>query len=211
MAKKNIKGEILNISRRMWSRLGCDNVALRDIASALDISVGNLTYHFARKEALAEALIEETRQGYKTPEAAKTLPQLNALFAIMQNDIIYNAFLFWHTTLLAQSTPSITALQYDIASDQCTVINKSLENLHAAGFIIPQCYKGHYGHLAHSLHLLCVYWAAQSTLWQPPNEEHPAQKTDYLQCIWSSIYALLTEEGRKVYTNKVLKVRMHFD
>ena len=50
---------ILEHARRAFNERGVANVGVRDIARELDLSPGNVSYHFATKEALIEALIEE--------------------------------------------------------------------------------------------------------------------------------------------------------
>ena len=54
---QNTKGDIIACARRLFEAQGYNGVSMRDIAKALDISVGNLTYHFKKKEALIEAIL----------------------------------------------------------------------------------------------------------------------------------------------------------
>lgn len=42
---QNTKGDIIACARRLFEAQGYNGVSMRDIAKALDISVGNLTYH----------------------------------------------------------------------------------------------------------------------------------------------------------------------
>ena len=50
---------ILDHARRAFSERGVAAVPIREIARDLDLSPGNVSYHFATKEALIAALIEE--------------------------------------------------------------------------------------------------------------------------------------------------------
>ena len=50
--KKNIKEKILITAKELFQTYGYNDVTMRNIADALHISVGNLTYHYKRKEDL---------------------------------------------------------------------------------------------------------------------------------------------------------------
>jgi len=53
------KENILRAARRLFNQQGVSGTTMRNIAGAVGISQGNLTYHFARKEHLIEALYQE--------------------------------------------------------------------------------------------------------------------------------------------------------
>jgi AcrR family transcriptional regulator len=50
---------ILDHARRAFNERGVGAVAIRDLARELDLSPGNVSYHFPTKEALIVALVEE--------------------------------------------------------------------------------------------------------------------------------------------------------
>lgn len=56
--KKNLKEEILKTAQTFFNEKGYQETTMRDIASALRISLGNLTYHFHKKEDLMIALLK---------------------------------------------------------------------------------------------------------------------------------------------------------
>lgn len=56
---KSRKEKILASSRKLFNDLGYSNVTIRMIANELDISSGNLNYHFRRREDILEALYFE--------------------------------------------------------------------------------------------------------------------------------------------------------
>lgn len=53
------KARICNTAIYLFNEKGYDNVSLRDIAVAADTTIGNLTYHFAQKQFLLEAIIKQ--------------------------------------------------------------------------------------------------------------------------------------------------------
>ena len=50
---------ILDTARRLFNEAGVARVGVRDIARALEMSPGNLAYHFATKDQLVAALVKE--------------------------------------------------------------------------------------------------------------------------------------------------------
>lgn len=62
--------EILRVAREVLSESGYDGVSLRDVASRLDIKLGNLQYYFATREDLFVALIK--REGEQDVETFRS-------------------------------------------------------------------------------------------------------------------------------------------
>jgi len=56
---KSTKQKILDTSRQLFNDHGYGQVTIRMIASALQMSSGNLNYHFRRREDILEALYDE--------------------------------------------------------------------------------------------------------------------------------------------------------
>lgn len=60
VAKENTRRSILNVSVELFARNGYANVSVRDIAQAVGIKPASLYYHFANKQALYLAAIEDS-------------------------------------------------------------------------------------------------------------------------------------------------------
>ncbi len=59
VARKSRRGEILQCFTEMVAERGYDEVSVRDVAEALEISKGTILHHFGSKEALLEELNAE--------------------------------------------------------------------------------------------------------------------------------------------------------
>ena len=206
MAKKNIKEEIINTARRLFNQRGYNDVSMRDIAEALGISVGNLTYHCPRKEALMEAVVMDMHRYYQPPAVPKTLQQLNAIFARIQNNIQQNAFYYWHYTQLAEISPAIRDIQTTVVQNQSSMLQSAFDNFSKAGLFAGQSYEGEYAQLAQAVQILCIYWVPQSKLTAALDTPK-----DFLNCVWSVLIPCLTPAGRAVYREKIQNVRVNFD
>lgn len=56
------KKNILDVSRHLFNEKGVMNTTLRDVAKYLNISYGNITYHFATKEEVISNLLREMNE-----------------------------------------------------------------------------------------------------------------------------------------------------
>lgn len=59
----NTKDKVLEKSLELFNNQGVHSVGVRDIARALEISPGNLSYHFPKKEDVILALMEKMSEG----------------------------------------------------------------------------------------------------------------------------------------------------
>lgn len=48
--KMNTKEKIFQASKKLWFEKGYENTTMRDIASACNMAIGNLTYHYPKKD-----------------------------------------------------------------------------------------------------------------------------------------------------------------
>ena len=60
--KRDTRRAILDMAKTLFSQQGYNAVSIGEIAGALGISKGNVTYHFKRKEDIMEALLAEAEQ-----------------------------------------------------------------------------------------------------------------------------------------------------
>ena len=106
LVQRNRKGtetrqEILDAARRLFNQRGYNGVSLQDIARSVGISKGNLSYHFQKKEGIAEALIAEGGDPLplKTPQ---TIGELDLVFLDIQQVVQDNRFFFLSHAQLGQ-------------------------------------------------------------------------------------------------------------
>jgi AcrR family transcriptional regulator len=103
---------ILDHARRAFNERGVAAVGIRDLARELDLSPGNLSYHFPTKEALIVALVEEAH-ALNNAAAAPPHPldfiQLNRIIrTIMERDVEHR-WLMRDAVGLVLSLPALRA------------------------------------------------------------------------------------------------------
>lgn len=109
----NTKDKILNKALELFNREGSSNISTNHIAKALDMSTGNLYYHFKNKESIIRALlqrmIEEYDQVFK-----ENLPK--------KEDVILESLLFDDTK---------TAIKYKFLYNELNILFKRDKELEA--------------------------------------------------------------------------------
>lgn len=175
--KKDIKNEILRVSRELFNKNGYGDVSMRNIADALGISVGNLTYHYKRKEDLIEAVLMEQHDVYIKPRPAENLVELNDFFAdiIKFNDD--NSFNFKDFKQLEETSQKGYAMQMAVVNDLRQALTDTFKNLQTSGFIKRDSFPDQNQCLIEIMTGICVNGTISGM--------------DRAKCLWSIIYLIL--------------------
>jgi AcrR family transcriptional regulator len=131
---------ILAHARRAFNERGVNQVGIREIARELDLSPGNVSYHFPTKEALITALIEEGHAANNAPFAAASAGELDfaglsrILRAIMQRDLD-NVWLMRDAVGLLYALPALRPRHLQMQRAREARVDTMVEHLTAAGLL----------------------------------------------------------------------------
>lgn len=189
--KISTKQKILAVARTLFNDYGYNSVSLRDIAKAVGISEGNLTYHFKKKEYLIESLLLESVDTFPTG-TPQTLEELDAIFEDLQQNVQKNIYFFLHYAQLSQSSPEICQKQSIRYSKLLEKLKRAFQNLNEAGLVRDEVFSGEYNNMIDTLYMSIIYWAPFMELKKTAH----ADNTEYRNYAWNSMYHLLTEKGR---------------
>ena len=190
--KKDVKTDILETARKLFNEQGYNGVSMRDIAGALGISVGNLTYYFKRKEDLLEAVALRQVEGYQKKAPAASLAELDGHFRRKLAFQKGNAYYFRHYTQLAQISPKVYEMQRGIIRDQYEFYGETFRGFKSHGRMMEDTVPGQTRHLIQALVTVSLFGTAMG---EPDGERLP--------CFWSLIWPMLTETGRREYREEV--------
>ena len=153
---QNTRQDILACARRLFDRHGYNGVSMRDMAKELGISVGNLTYHFKKKENLLEAMILDRDRAGNPPPAPQTLEDLTAYFRHMLEVQQTYAFYFDSYHQLAQTSPLLASIQQEMLGKVTEDLTACFRTLTAQGTLAPEAWPGQHGTAIHTLTLLLM-------------------------------------------------------
>ncbi len=189
----NLKQEIMDTARRLFNERGFHDTSMRDIAAILDISVGNLTYHFKKKEDLIEAILLQDHEKYQKPEPFHTLSQLNQFFQRITEQKSIRPYYYRHYVQLSQLCPAVYEMQVSVLNDMSDALTESFHNFVADGLLKKE-FSEEYGGIIRAVMTLMVHGLPD--FYRMQDEEQNALR---LNCVWSVIIPCLTERGRMEY------------
>lgn len=155
--KRDVKKTIMTTARDLFGARGYNDVSLRDIADVLGISVGNLTYHYKRKEDLIEAVIDEQHKSYRPAETARDIPALHAYFTHQFQFQSERQYYFHHYAQLADTCPRIFALQREMWGEMQVFLGQTLQALEDGGLLKRPLFAGQREGLVQAIMLICIH------------------------------------------------------
>ncbi|MDR3122930.1 MAG: TetR/AcrR family transcriptional regulator [Treponema sp.] len=186
--KQDTRQEILSAAKKLFNERGYNAVSVQDIAGALGISKGNLTYHFKKKENIVEAIIAESPGG--PPDAApKDLGEMDCFLLDIQQVVQENAYYFWHHAQLSQLSPKIREAQKAVYQRNTGLLVRAFETFLRKGLIRGEEFPGEYRRLIDTILLSGIYWLPFCALKQ-------GRTKDYRRHAWSILYPALTKRGK---------------
>lgn len=183
---KALRAELLSTARRLFNERGFDGVTLREIAGALDISVGNLTYYFHTKEELVEAAVLEKQGDGGAFRPADSLEGLDDFFHRVLRYREEQAYYFQKYEELARRFQRVCEMQRQVMAEMRAMLLATLSALRAGGLLEEVTLPEQDQRTADAL--MAILSCAFLT--------EPGQK---YACLWGVVHPLLTPVGRGRY------------
>ena len=190
------KDNIIAQSVKLFNKHGFTNVSMKDIADALEISPGNLTYHFKKKEDLLVSiyreLVYERQELYGSITVLPGIANIHALLKPLMDLHIKYRIIYVDMLEIARLFPSIDRLNKEHINVQINAIKSVLDYSVESGNMLPEQRKGQYYDLAHTCWMLFHFWLQQQLITGNKGSFHDQARF----AIWNLVYPLLTTKGR---------------
>jgi AcrR family transcriptional regulator len=198
MSKK--KSEILKIALTLFNENGVDGVTLRDIAKILDISLGNLTYHFPSKSDIVFALtqelgktIDEALSNHKDPNKSALLDHYYQVELVFKTHFNFKFIMQKRYGEIISSFPDLQQFVRDflkIRFDSWVLFHQQL----VTDKLAKKELIGESNALSYILNMLALYWHQEFLIYFP--ELSDQQKLEKALAIYFQAYKpYLTEKG----------------
>lgn len=202
--RENIKQEILETARILFNEKGFKDTTMREIADRLGISLGNLTYHYHKKEDLMVEMVQ--RPDFLDKKEAQNFTEFFQLIQAMVDSLIINRF-FYSADELFHSSDTFSTNNTNNIKEIENHLEKSLRNLSDQKLLVPWLSpeeRHAFTHVIMSSHLIWI----KNSFYLINTELFDYQ--EFLTMHWYLLESHVEKEHKKEYKdclNKLSKIR----
>ncbi len=190
---EDLKEKILNKALDLFNKYGYESVKMRDISGALNISPGNLTYHYKKKEDIIYAIVQQQRRDHELRKCTEemTFEEFNHLLKANVEHQKKYFFYFNNITELPRKYPEIAKIQIEVKRDFYILLKKFFQNLTVRELMKPELIEGAYDDLAFAIISIVVFWTQETFI----QNNFVLNPKNLLSVVWNIIRPNLTEKG----------------
>lgn len=189
------KDRILSTAVNLFNERGFVSVTMRDLANELEISPGNLTYHFKKKEDLMEAIhdriIEERNVMLESVQMIPSIENIHhQMVPLLQ---LYERYRFLQQDILevTRAYPKIANAVRGHVKNQIRYIKAIIDYSVGSGNMNAEARIGQYQQLAETVWMIITFWLTQRELRDQKGNLYNQARS----AIWNLVIPLLTEKG----------------
>ncbi|HQU58303.1 MAG: TetR/AcrR family transcriptional regulator [Phaeodactylibacter sp.] len=203
MSTLPMKKQIVQKAIELFNQRGFFDVRIRDISTALDVSVGSVTYHYKSKEALMESIY---RYMLKTLEgldiSGRLFQKKGEELEVAQVYMVYMQqfrFFFQDTLDIIRTYPEIGQRHRQQVLEEINIIKNILYMHVGKGTLVSEPAPGIYDSLADMIWQTLHFWFARQTILgdTTPGWDDAVRRIGHL------VYPYLTEE-RKAENQEIM-------
>lgn len=196
--KIKTRQKIINKAIQLFNKNGYASVSLFEIAGVLDMTRGNLTYHFKDKDILLKAIsnefwakIEVERQKTRMLPSFENMHNEVQLFYRFQKEY---AFIFLDSHVINQ--PIIRKKFQEMMNQSIREMEATIAFAISAGNMPPEPFEGIYHNLAFNFWMTWYYWINVQTV---TGDKSKKTNEEGERRLWSLLLPYLTEKGLKAF------------
>lgn len=199
------KQKIIESTIDLFNQRGFANVRLQHIADQCGISVGNLAYHFNKKEVVVdhvhEIITEELQEVLSIFGSGPSLLDIEIQLDGFYNFINKYPFYFIDILEVKRAFPQIHERRRQYINRIIIQMKKRLEYNKDRGVVATESFDGQYEMIANTIWMIITFWVSQKEI---KGEDHDDLEL-FKASIWGQIIPLLTKKGLEEYSSLILK------
>jgi len=193
--------KIVDKALTLFNKKGVDQVSSLEISQSLNISYGNLTYHYKKKDDIVLALYAQMQQSLDTSinrlvqcifEETFYPKLVNEIF-----DVIWNyRFIYLNINSLMNQFEFICESEKSYYATRIKILNRAKKYLIQEGYLKPEI-NNNYESLIQNLNMILYAWITDAKLFYEGDED---KKIDiYVSLFYNVALTHVTEKGLKRY------------
>ena len=193
--KKSTRIKIIEFATEYFNQEGFGAISLYELAKKMDMSRGNLTYHFKTKDVLLEAIVEEMWYKMETEKSEarqfpsfKNLHNTARLYYRIQQEY---SFIFLDQHVL--NHPSVKSKFRDMTKQAIDDNKAAIAFAIRLGNMKPEPFPGIYYNIALMTWMVSFYWLNQQVIRGEQTGE------DSEKIVWSLLIPHFTEKGIQAF------------
>lgn len=205
--KQTTKNKILETTIELLNEKGISNVTMRDVSQKLDISVGNLTYHYPKWELLIDDIfirfqadIEEMYKVYPY-DISEVVAYINKIYAIQ----IKYTFLFSNFYIFFRLYPKYKEIKDAFFHQRMIALREALQRLEEKDFLYPADKKHNYDLLVKNTWLVLSSWYGFSVMFS--GSSYAFTKEEFFLSMWNLYVHHLTLKGKNVVRRSYVDIK----
>ena len=196
------KKKILHASRKLFNQQGLSAVSQRTIATHLNISPGNLTYHFKKRSEIIEGLyfelVDKMDHAFLHVEMEKGL--FFGLFQLTQKsmeNLFDYRFMMLDFIQVMREFPIIKKHYLKLIIQREEQMRMFIQMLIQSGLMRKEEIKNEYQNLIRRMMILGDFWLASAEINREKMDKKHIEK--YLEITSQVIYPYLTAKGKREF------------
>jgi len=201
------KTKILELALEMLNENGISNVKMRDVSRKLNMSVGNLTYHYPKWENLMDDIFAQFQveigelYDYFPKDISEVVGYIERIYEIQ----IRYAFLFSNFYIFFQLFPKYKEIEEEFFHNRMQTMRDALEKLVVKEYLYPSGCEHNYDLLVKNTWLLLSGWYSFSKMFK--DSRYAITKEEFFLSIWNMYVYHLTESGKKIVKKSYLELK----
>jgi len=192
-----LEARIVTTALKMFNESGIEYVGMRELALALGIRIGNLTYYFPTKDdlvyRLSLQLSEENSRTIVANEAMNLSLFFGMLAEVFRNHVRYRCLMLSFVHIM-QRNPHIAKRYSKTLTERIDTWERNVQSLIAQGYLKAD--KQEVAFLVSSLSLISRFWISEAAV-SFRNDTGEVQMKHYLMMIGRIFVPYATPKGKK--------------
>ena len=196
-----LKEKILHKAVELFNERGISSTSPNQIAAALEISSGNLTYHYKTKASLVREIYEKMdadSQDFIKLEGYLTLNDFRKIMGTFRDFMKRYSFFFQDLFFILQNYPEVGKLYEETNLIRLKQGRSLFEYYIETGRMIPERGGINYDFLTHNVWMVGAFWNFQSKIFS--SGQVFEKSMNLVEMSWYMILPYLTEKGKEEYT-----------